>query len=1527
MKILKNILILFFVVVFMMMFNVNTYAKRFDNYSKNFHKSEGIDMYENTMDEFVFCVMNNDGRYLEKMERFDGKSILKCTKVRIKLKSGKKFKLSGIGVLRAEDTMQEKVNIRITGSNAVVLEKGEYVNDSNSLSFYFTNKETEKFEGCTYYDISILDLFFNESLSFQYGIEKFYAKIEMPQKIEVRFDGKCCLEHTSTDYKESNNTDAGDIYVYNKKDFNVKIKNVGDKDLVLRSEEEGGPLTFENQSSGVFSVKTLPEKYVLKSQESTTVVVTYSSFNIYEYIADMVIHSNDPRGNTSNKVKFQGVVSNISLYSNEEEITDNSTCKKSNNTDFGTICSMNETVEKEFVIKNEGNIDLIILEDLYVEGCDEFTISEQPTKTIAPDSEQTFKVLFTPTSSGEKNTSVIIRSNSYSHKEFNLKLKVNVEQLPEIKVTCNNEEIINNSEDINKSKGTLFVDNEYVIVGETITRKFIIKNEGNIDLNLIGNPIIEIIDDLDNEFSILQIPSSTVSGNSSTEFIVNFIPVSIGNKTAKIKILNNDVDESEYQFKIGSKVVPVISFEREVIDIPEGEESDITINFSGICSESFNIVLETECESNTESDFYLNEKIINVSGGTSKNAHISIYQDAIYEDDECVYIKIKNSDMYKVQQGMCRVNIIDNDGPPNIFIENYQAINEDEGTFNIFVTLNTESGKIARCRYDVISLCDSDKGGNDYSYNHNEILEYVPGETDKIIKIMILNDDIYEIGEQFKVVLKDFEDAYCLNDTCICDIFDDDSDKLSVITVDDVSVNEGNETNIEFVLDKVCGKDIKVDYEVDYLSTEQNQATKDLDYNQIQKSTLTIPRGELSNNITIQTNEDIIDELDENIVLKFTNPIDCNLANTSSKCTIIDDDGVPSLSFELSEDMISELNGSCDVIFNLFNPSAQEIDVDLIIEGATITDDYVFNKNIVFLPGEIIKIVKFESVDNNVKGENKVVNIKLNSSGEYNLGEVVNREIIIEDDDQPKINIRCKDKLITNNKELIFKDIRVKNKEEIKLIIKNTGKGELVLNDISITGEKMDLLYADNFVQTTLEKNEIYEYKLVYKNSEVEENSYGITIDSDSKQDSNYKIDLKFITKKKSSSGKKKDKVSVNGVSKKVKTKIEKDKSDSKKLKVEVDLKDISKKEIFNLKDNTLNMSTDKETSEFRTIIPKDKLEELKKNNVNISLGSKNVKYIINPNKIDIKDISNKMKENVSIKDLDIELIIKDSNKEIKNNDIKLIVKPIDFNIVCKKDGKEVYATKFNNYVEREILIPEGISPDEITTAVVVKDNNLWHIPTIVKKKNGKYYAIINSLTNSTYTLIFNKKTFSDIDKCENKEIIENMASRLIIKEKEDNKFKPKDKITRSEFVDIIVNALGLRQLYIDNNSFEDVELNSDYYNITEVAKEFKLVIGYGDSTFKEDDYITKEEALVIINRALKLSNLKEELTDEQIYYIISRYDDFSKVSKWSREAIAISINNKIYDDKNRLFKSNDGFTREEAVKIINKMLKVAKLI
>ncbi len=93
-------------------------------------------------------------------------------------------------------------------------------------------------------------------------------------------------------------------------------------------------------------------------------------------------------------------------------------------------------------------------------------------------------------------------------------------------------------------------------------------------------------------------------------------------------------------------------------------------------------------------------------------------------------------------------------------------------------------------------------------------------------------------------------------------------------------------------------------------------------------------------------------------------------------------------------------------------------------------------------------------------------------------------------------------------------------------------------------------------------------------------------------------------------------------------------------------------------------------------------------------------------------------------------------NSSVKLSGTTLVVEPVEFTIMANYDGKSVQADTFSTYVDRTIEVSTE-QAKKITTAIVTEpDGSQRHVPTGSMEKNGKYYAVIKSMTNSTYTVI-----------------------------------------------------------------------------------------------------------------------------------------------------------------------------------------------
>ena len=198
----------------------------------------------------------------------------------------------------------------------------------------------------------------------------------------------------------------------------------------------------------------------------------------------------------------------------------------------------------------------------------------------------------------------------------------------------------------------------------------------------------------------------------------------------------------------------------------------------------------------------------------------------------------------------------------------------------------------------------------------------------------------------------------------------------------------------------------------------------------------------------------------------------------------------------------------------------------------------------------------------------------------------------------------------------------------------------------------------------------------------------------------------------------------------------------------------------------------------------------------------------------------------------------------------------------CTYGEQTVDVTSFNAYVDRTITIPDGVDPNQITTAVVVgPDGTSYPVPTeiVYDTATGHYVAVIHSLTNSVYTVIYNPVAFADVTTHWAKDAINNMGSRLVLTGVGDNNFAPDRDITRAEFAAIVVRALGLKP-GLGKSAFSDVKAADWYAGYVGTAVSYGLITGYANGTFGPNDRITREQALTILARAMKLTGLEVSL-------------------------------------------------------------------
>lgn len=121
----------------------------------------------------------------------------------------------------------------------------------------------------------------------------------------------------------------------------------------------------------------------------------------------------------------------------------------------------------------------------------------------------------------------------------------------------------------------------------------------------------------------------------------------------------------------------------------------------------------------------------------------------------------------------------------------------------------------------------------------------------------------------------------------------------------------------------------------------------------------------------------------------------------------------------------------------------------------------------------------------------------------------------------------------------------------------------------------------------------------------------------------------------------------------------------------------------------------------------------------------------------------------------------------------------------------------------------------------------------------------------------------------------------------EDNTFRPDQPITRAELVKIAMSFYG--SLGDSADAFNDVGEHWAAAFIN-AAAEMGFVDGYGDNTFQPDRYVTRAEAMKIINRTLNRAPHKDHLLSDMITWL-----DNADTSAWYYAEVQEATNSHMY--------------------------------
>jgi len=140
----------------------------------------------------------------------------------------------------------------------------------------------------------------------------------------------------------------------------------------------------------------------------------------------------------------------------------------------------------------------------------------------------------------------------------------------------------------------------------------------------------------------------------------------------------------------------------------------------------------------------------------------------------------------------------------------------------------------------------------------------------------------------------------------------------------------------------------------------------------------------------------------------------------------------------------------------------------------------------------------------------------------------------------------------------------------------------------------------------------------------------------------------------------------------------------------------------------------------------------------------------------------------------------------------------------------------------------------------------------------------------------------------------------------------PKAYISRADFMQLIVKTLGLTAK-VDSN-FDDVKTSDYYYNTVGIAKKLGICGGVGENKFDPNAQITRQDMMVLIERAMKSAN-KIKTTGNSSD--LEKFNDKAAIASYAIDAISTLVSEGIVQGDGSTLNPLDYATRAETAVVM----------
>ncbi|HEX7833738.1 MAG TPA: IPTL-CTERM sorting domain-containing protein, partial [Thermoanaerobaculia bacterium] len=276
-------------------------------------------------------------------------------------------------------------------------------------------------------------------------------------------------------------------------------------------------------------------------------------------------------------------------------------------------------------------------------------------------------------------------------------------------------------------------------------------------------------------------------------------------------------------------------------------------------------------------------------GDVSENIVVPILGDAVFEGNETFTVTLSAPSANATILDGSATGTLQNDDAQRLISVNDPSVAEgDAGTTPLTFNVTLDAPATSTVTVDYATSDGSAIAGSDYASATGTVTFNV-GDASEDVVINVTGDTNFEPNETLTLTLSNPSANALISDpTGTGTIVNDEG--VSVISINDVSLNEGNAGTTAFTFAVTLSAPPTSTVTVDY-ATSNGSASAGSDYTGA-TGTVTFVAGDSSENVTINVSGDTTFETNETFVVTLSNPsINATIADGSGTGTIVNDDG------------------------------------------------------------------------------------------------------------------------------------------------------------------------------------------------------------------------------------------------------------------------------------------------------------------------------------------------------------------------------------------------------------------------------------------------------------------------------------------------------------------------------------------------------------------------------------------------------------------------------------------------------------